>query len=78
MSRSGLLILLGVVTAFMPFSGLPSSWFPLLLPLLGLPTAAIGFAIRASQVREAKERGAAPLTAAADEPAAMPHGVSPI
>lgn len=77
MSRSGLLILLGIVTALMPFSGLPSSWFPFLLPLLGLPVAAIGFSIRVAHVREAKEREATPFTATA-EPTVMPHGVSPI
>jgi hypothetical protein len=42
MSRANILIVLGLLTALAPFSGLPSSWLQWLLPIAGIAIAATG------------------------------------
>lgn len=46
MSRESLLILIGMLTALYPYSGLPLSWSAFLLPLSGGLTVLIGFTLR--------------------------------
>lgn len=46
MSRASLLILIGVLIALSPFSGLPMAWLSFALPVLGLLTLAIGISFR--------------------------------
>jgi hypothetical protein len=50
MSRSSVLILLGILTTLVPFAGIPSNWYVVLLPPLGLLVVLIGFLIRTDQV----------------------------
>jgi hypothetical protein len=54
MSRSSTLILLGLLVALAPFSGLPSSFRTLIAVVLGLIVLGVGVAERARNVREAK------------------------
>lgn len=48
MSQGSILIVLGLVTVVAPFSGLPLSWIEILLPLIGLAVALIGYLSRKS------------------------------
>lgn len=79
MSQSSLLLLLGVLTMFAPFAGLPSSWVAVLTALFGLLVAIVGLSIRVQKVRDAKAQEM-PLTPSAEPAPApvIPHGVSPI
>lgn len=43
MTKEGLLITLGVLTAVSPFVGLPSSWLAYILPMFGLIAAVVAF-----------------------------------
>lgn len=54
MSRASLLILLGVLLFITPFSGLPSVFRTLLTVVFATLVMGIGFAIRLSEVRSAK------------------------
>ena len=74
MSRSSTLILLGVLIALVPFSGLPAALRALLAVILGASVLGLGVAERSRQVREAQATHPAP------EPLTDPasHGVSPI
>lgn len=91
MSRSSFLILLGILTAIAPFSGLPSSWLAALLPVLGLSVAGAGFSIRLQGVREearnaltsttkngGREVSGTSATRTPEETSPSSHGVSPI
>lgn len=60
MSRSSVLILLGVLTTLTPFSGMPSHWHTILLPVLGLLVVCIGFLIRTDQVAALRKTMPAP------------------
>ena len=51
MSREATLILVGILVAISPFSGLPRSWLAVILPFLGLVTIGIGYAMRHEQVK---------------------------
>lgn len=57
MSRENTLILVGILVALSPFSGLPHSWLSVLTPLLGVLVAIIGFTLhdRRIQNRESYE-----------------------
>ncbi|MDB5245583.1 MAG: hypothetical protein JWN90_688 [Parcubacteria group bacterium] len=46
MSRESILMILGILIAISPWSGLPLSILAWILPLLGLATAFIGFTLR--------------------------------
>jgi hypothetical protein len=72
MSRSSLLILLGVVFIIIPFSGLPSGFRTFLAIVCGALVLGLGVRERAHGARAAQQP--------APEPAATlpPHGVSPV
>lgn len=55
MSRASTLILLGVLLLITPFSGLPSFFRTLLTVLFAALVVGIGFAMRLSEVRAAKD-----------------------
>ncbi len=89
MSRSSFLILLGILTALAPFSGIPFSWLSVLLPIFGFTVAIVGFSVRLEKVRAAKANGltassaqtgtSAPTPTQEASPVSAPaHGVSPI
>lgn len=46
MSKEVLVIVLGILTALLPFMGLPGSWRTILLVLIGIGIAVIGFFLR--------------------------------
>jgi len=46
MSRESVLILLGVITAFAPFSGLPIVWLLWILPIVGICVVIIGISLK--------------------------------
>lgn len=52
MSKEGILITIGVLTALSPFSGLPLSWLSWILPILGIATIYIGYAARRSRAAQ--------------------------
>lgn len=55
MSKEVSVIILGLLVAVAPYLGLPGSWRSVLLVIIGLGLAALGFFLR----REALSRGAA-------------------
>ncbi|MBI2410256.1 hypothetical protein HYV30_04465 [Candidatus Kaiserbacteria bacterium] len=55
MSRASTLILLGLLTILIPYSGLPSSIRSLGAVILGAAVASIGVALRAHDVRKKQE-----------------------
>ena len=64
MSRDGLLITLGVLTALAPFSGVPFSWLTWFFVLVGILVALVGLLSRARRVNAARassEREISPL-----------------
>lgn len=54
MSRSSVLIFLGVMVALAPFLGLGSSVLSVLLPVIGLLIAGIAITFRPKRVRESE------------------------
>ena len=46
MTRGTILIILGVLVALSLFSGLPLSWLEIIIPILGLVIAFIGYLMR--------------------------------
>jgi len=46
MSRSGVVILLGIIVLIVPFSGLPMSWRTFFLAITGLVIVAVGMSLR--------------------------------
>ena len=52
MSRTGILILLGVLIILVPFSGLPVALRSLLLVACGIFVLAIGLSLRASEAQD--------------------------
>ncbi len=62
MSRSLMLIVLGVVIALSPFSGLPLAVLTWILPVLGLIAIAIGVSYRMRARASAEPVHEAPLT----------------
>lgn len=71
MSRAGFLILLGVLTALSPFSGLPVALRSLLAVCFGVCVFGIGFSLRTRDVQHARSAASVPE----QEPQ---NGVSPI
>jgi hypothetical protein len=45
MSRTSLLIILGILVVLTPFSGLPLSWLSWILPIIGLIVIVIGVSL---------------------------------
>lgn len=45
MSRTYMLVVLGILVAAAPFSGLPISWLGILLPVIGIGIAVIGMSL---------------------------------
>ncbi|MFZ3044260.1 MAG: hypothetical protein WA058_04120 [Minisyncoccia bacterium] len=76
MSRTSTLILLGVLTILLPFSGLPAAFRSLLAVIFGACVLGIGLALRAQEARSMRPQADAPASAA-PEPV-QSHGVSPI
>jgi hypothetical protein len=79
MSRESTLILVGVLVALAPFSGLPHSWLAVILPFLGIVAGGIGYALRREHVNRARaeEEGAAAAVAALAAEA-LPSPYAPI
>ena len=75
MSRSSVLILLGVLTMLAPFSGLPSPLRTLLTVIFGASVLGMGVALR---TREMRHRS--PVATASPEPEhpPLPREISPI
>jgi len=63
MTRAHLLILLGLLVILAPFSGLPSSWLDVVLPLLGLTTLLIGYTLRPAKRKESTTSQEVPVGA---------------
>lgn len=59
MSRSSSLIVLAIIIALVPFSGLPHLWLAILLPAVGVVIAGIGYSLRARTVPPAEGETAA-------------------
>lgn len=84
MSRSSVLILVGIILIVAPFAGVPSSWLAFLIPFLGVIVCIVGFSVRESQVKNSMTAMAAAQSpkaeVTAEEPAPPPStpGVSPI
>jgi hypothetical protein len=55
MSRDMTLIVLGLLTIVIPYTGFPSSWRTLLLVLIGLAVAVIGFLMRGQTLSKPKK-----------------------
>ena len=53
MSRSSALILLGVLTILIPFSGLPLAFRSLLTVVFGMSVLAVGLSLRSREARVA-------------------------
>lgn len=68
MSRTSILILLGLLTILVPFSGLPISFRTLLTVIFGVSVIGIGLSLRTSEVA----RSAPPSTPAAPTPETPP------
>lgn len=72
MSRSSVLILLGILVMLVPFSGLPSSFRTFLALALGAGILAIGLSMRMERVRASKaQHTPEPLPEPISEPQAM-------
>lgn len=50
MSRESVLIVVGILVAISPFSGLPVSWLVWILPIMGAIVAVIGMTYKAQSV----------------------------
>lgn len=57
MSKEMTLIVLGLLTAVLPFLGFPGSWRTVLFVLMGLAVAVIGFLLRARALARGDEAG---------------------
>lgn len=75
MSRSGVLILLGVLAMLTPISGLPSAFRTLLTIGIGAGVAGVGLSLRARHVLETVSKS---VTSPEPVPTSVPHDVSPI
>ncbi|OGG67712.1 hypothetical protein A3H77_01545 [Candidatus Kaiserbacteria bacterium RIFCSPLOWO2_02_FULL_56_11] len=60
MSRSGILILVGLLTILAGFVGLPLAWLRVLLPIFGAIVIAIGFMMRTERIAALKREMPAP------------------
>ena len=56
MSRTGMLILLGVLTLLTPFSGLPASFRTFLTVAFGVCVLSIGLSLRSREVQKTEAR----------------------
>lgn len=82
MSRTGTLILLGILIILAPFSGLPMALRSLLAVIFGTCVTAIGIAMRAHEMHNQQQplkpvSASTPIEPAVSEPT-TPSGVSPI
>ncbi|MFZ1075510.1 MAG: hypothetical protein WAN50_04000 [Minisyncoccia bacterium] len=81
MSRTSALILLGILVALTPFSGLPIAIRNLLAVIFGICVTSIGVSLRAHEVRtkqQAVESTVPVMTAEPVSEPTPPTGVSPI
>lgn len=81
MSRTGMLVLLGVLIILTPFSGLPVQLRTLLSVVLGASVAGIGLLIRAQEAKLHKRSGEteASFPTSQPEPEPLPPpGMSPV
>jgi energy-converting hydrogenase Eha subunit C len=69
MSRSSVLIAIGILTALVAFAGVPLVWLRILLPFFGVILVVIGFLMRLEYVARAKRDLPTP---------SEPHEISPI
>lgn len=74
MSRASTLILLGILTILVPFSGLPIAIRNLLAVIVGSCVLGIGVALRARDVQKMQQSAGT----SSEPPAGPPAGVSPI
>ncbi len=74
MSRSSSLIIFGILVVLAPFSGLPSSWLAVLLPLFGIVVALVGLSLRLAEIKTSKT--VAPSPEIAPETFSAPSGPS--
>lgn len=83
MSRTSILILLGVLIILAPFSGLPVGIRSFSTVVLGACVAIIGLMVRGNEAKGQRASASATLSPSADESpapelASPPSGVSPI
>ena len=79
MSRSSTLILLGILTILIPFSGLPIAVRTVLAVICGASVLGIGLAFRSREAQRVPSRGVMAASASAEVPRQEPpSGVSPI
>lgn len=64
MTRESILIVLGILVALSPWSGLPFNWLMYALIVVGLAVAAIGWTLRERRIAQS----AAPVTAVPELP----------
>ncbi len=64
MSRDRFLVLIGILIALAPFSGLPYAWLDWLLPALGVCAVIVGASYRRERGRTAAPTPALPVEAA--------------
>lgn len=50
MSRESVLVLIGVLVAVSPFSGLPVTWLAWILPVMGVAVLLIGVSLKAQKL----------------------------
>ncbi len=83
MSRSGILIVLGVLIILAPFSGLPVSIRSFLAVVFGAGVSVMGLMLRSSEIRSRRSQVApaeaeTPEVSGEEVATAEPRGVSPI
>ena len=82
MSRAGILITLGVLTALAPFSGLPIALRSLLSVCFGVCVFGVGLSLRVRDTQNARSSAPAgqpdPMAAPQSPRQESSHGVSPI
>ncbi|MDB5244621.1 MAG: hypothetical protein JWN18_491 [Parcubacteria group bacterium] len=71
MSKTSMLILLGVLTILSPFSGLPMAMRSFLTVVFGACVAIVGLTLRAHQARTSRAAVEAVLSQAEEEPLQM-------
>lgn len=78
MSRTGMLVLLGVLIILTPFSGLPVQMRTLLAVVLGAGVAGIGLLIRAQEAQLQKRSGDSSPAPEPESKPLSPPGMSPV
>ncbi len=68
MSRTGILILVGILTIITPYSGLPVAMRSLLAVVFGAIVVSVGVSLRAREVKVADATKEAPSAVLSEEP----------